>query len=354
MSVRRLLVFRQGSLGDTAVAVPALRLLAERFPEAERRVLTNVPVSGLAPPLAAVLEGTGLIHGTFEYPAGMRDWRTTLALLRHLRAWGPELTVYLNSGVQPLRVRRDALFLRLIGAPMLGVPRTRDLAKHRRLKPDLWESEGARLARCLASLGDAGADDPARYDLALGARERAAAARVLAPLGNRPVLAISQGGKFQSKDWGDDNWHGLMVRLADRHAKLAIVAIGAGTEATRAEALLSAWPGRTLNLCGVVDVRVAAAVLERARIYVGHDAGPMHLAAAAGTPCVAIFSARNKPGVWFPQGAQHRVFYRMTDCFDCRLTTCIGEGKRCILPISPGEVAAAVDAVLAAAPGGGT
>ena len=55
--VRRVLIYRLGSLGDMAVAVPALRLVARAFPHAERRMLTNVPVHAKAPAAAAVLDG---------------------------------------------------------------------------------------------------------------------------------------------------------------------------------------------------------------------------------------------------------------------------------------------------------
>ena len=72
----------------------------------------------------------------------------------------------------------------------------------------------------------------------------------------------------------------------------------------------------------------------------------MHLAAAVGTRCVAVFSARAKPGVWFPHGGQHRVFYHKTDCFDCGLETCTKRGKACIMAISPAAVAGAVLAAL--------
>jgi ADP-heptose:LPS heptosyltransferase len=49
--------------------------------------------------------------------------------------------------------------------------------------------------------------------------------------------------------------------------------------------------------------------MQGAAFYLGHDSGPMHLAALAGTSCIAIFSARAKPGVWFPHGDGHRIFY---------------------------------------------
>jgi ADP-heptose:LPS heptosyltransferase len=101
-----------------------------------------------------------------------------------------------------------------------------------------------------------------------------------------------------------------------------------------------------VNLCGLLAPRESAAVLSRARIFIGHDSGPMHLAAAVQTPCVAIFSARNKPRVWFPYGRQHRVVYHQTDCWGCGLETCTVERKKCLTSITVEEVAAEVRAVL--------
>jgi ADP-heptose:LPS heptosyltransferase len=67
----------------------------------------------------------------------------------------------------------------------------------------------------------------------------------------------------------------------------------------------------------------------------------MHLAASVGTVCVSIFSARNRPGIWFPFGNAHEVIYHKTDCFGCNLEVCTIEKKKCILSISVDEVVAA-------------
>jgi ADP-heptose:LPS heptosyltransferase len=101
-----------------------------------------------------------------------------------------------------------------------------------------------------------------------------------------------------------------------------------------------------INLCGKLTPRESAAVFAEARIFIGHDSGPMHLAAAVQTPCVAIFAARNKPRVWFPYGKQHRVVYHQVDCWGCGLETCVAERKKCILSITVAEVLAEVRAVL--------
>ena len=105
-----------------------------------------------------------------------------------------------------------------------------------------------------------------------------------------------------------------------------------------------------MNLCGETSARVSAAVLERARLFVGHDSGPMHLAAAVGTPCVAVFSSRHLPGVWFPWGSRNRVIYTDVPCRGCNLDVCVRYAKKCIASISVDEVMRHVDAEVNAGP----
>src|SRR5436190_9988886 len=92
---RRVLIYRLGSLGDTVVALPALRLVARAFPDAERWALTNFSVSSKAAPMASVLEGTGLVHGYLKYPVGLRDAVGLLKLRRDIRRLRPDALVYL-------------------------------------------------------------------------------------------------------------------------------------------------------------------------------------------------------------------------------------------------------------------
>jgi ADP-heptose:LPS heptosyltransferase len=68
----------------------------------------------------------------------------------------------------------------------------------------------------------------------------------------------------------------------------------------------------------------------------------MHLAAAVGTRCVAIFSSQNLPGEWFPYGTGHKVIYRDIECKGCRLVVCEARQKACIRSITVDEVLQAV------------
>lgn len=62
----RVLIFRPGSVGDTMVCLPCFHLIARRFPNAERRVLTNSPVSKVSVSVKSILDGTGLVDDYFE------------------------------------------------------------------------------------------------------------------------------------------------------------------------------------------------------------------------------------------------------------------------------------------------
>ncbi len=348
-AARRVLIYRLGSLGDTLITLPALHLVAGAFPQAERRMLTNVPVNVKAPPAAAILESTGLIDGYFRYAVGTRSLGELARLWWTLWRWGPDVLVYLGSARGVESAQRDERFFRLCGIRrIVGVPVTAEMQQN------LWdeaeqalEPEAARLARNIAELGDTRLDDSASWDLHLTDAEKSRADAALGPVAGMPMIAVSVGTKVQSKDWGRENWRAMLGRVAELYRGYGLALCGASEENEASEFASELWTaGPVVNLCGKLTPRESAAVFRRARLFVGHDSGPMHLAAAVQTPCVAIFAARNKPRVWFPYGKQHRVVYHKTECWGCGLETCIVERKRCLTSITVDEVVQEIRAEL--------
>lgn len=340
----RILIYRLGSLGDTVVALPALRLVAKVFPNAERWVLTNFSVSSKEAPMSQVLKGMGLVHDFIEYPIGLRNVSQLANLIFQIRTLEPEVLVYMAAPRGRMRAYRDALFFRACGIRrLIGVPYTKEFQKVRRIGNNLYEHEGTRLARCLAELGECRLRDPTSFDLQLKASEISTAQESLEGLPDgRPVLAASIGAKVDVKDWGDAKWKSLFEMLSHKMPGWGLVMLGSADEQERCDRLLQYWAGWSLNLCGNLPVRASAAVLADCKLFVGHDSGPMHLAAAVGLPCVAIFSAQNLPGEWFPFGGQHKILYRLMPCQGCRLAVCNEYQKACIRAITVEEVKNAV------------
>jgi heptosyltransferase III len=360
-TTRRVLVYRLGSLGDMLVALPALHLVARAFPEAERRMLTNVPVSSKAPAAAAILEGSGLVQGYMRYEVGTRSVRELLGVWWQIARWRPEVLVYLAGARGVKAAQRDEAFFRLCGVRrIVGVPLTEGMqrnyygaatgGKDHAMGDGHLEPEAARLARCigqLAAVGDIAdpgrLNDPASWDLHLSAEERERAAQAI---GGEALavesIAVSVGTKVQAKDWGRDNWRALLGKMAAEFPGRALLLLGAAEESEASEFAAEGWRanggGVVVNLCGALTPRESAAAIARARLFVGHDSGPMHLSAAVGTPVVAIFAARNIPRQWFPFGTQHRVVYHRVECWGCGLETCIEQQKKCLMSITVDEV----------------
>jgi ADP-heptose:LPS heptosyltransferase len=300
--MKPVVIYRLGSLGDTVVSLPCFHKIAERFPDRERVVLTNFPVSSKAAPVEAILGGSGLAHRFLSYPIGTRSpaalWRLS-AELRRLRA---DTLVFLSEPRGLRSAWRDVAFFRLSGfRHILGAPLTSDLQSyHRDRASGQEEQECRRLARCLAALGEIDIEDPKMWDLHLTAQELAVGRAAIAPLESAPFLAFNMGGKDPTKDWGEANWRRLMESLATDLGHLGLAILGASEESRRAHAVSEIWPGAVIDFCGRLTPRQSAAVLTHAALFIGHDSGPLHLASASLCPWLGVFGAHNAPKRWHP------------------------------------------------------
>jgi ADP-heptose:LPS heptosyltransferase len=350
---RRVLIFRVGSLGDTVVALPSFHLIAKAFPQAERWVLTNFPEHRKAPPLSAILGESGLVHGYLEYPPQASALRKLIRTRRQLRSFRPDLVVYLMPVRTPQQLRRDRLFFRLCGVSQLvGLPETeRQRQGGWNLETAQWTHETERLLSTLNPLGSLDLRNPGVWDFRFTRLEEDRARQATAALpADHPVLALSLGTKQSINEWGLEKWRELTGLLPGLLPGWSLMLLGAPEDREPSEALARAWPGPAVNLCGTLQPRESAAAVRRAALFLGQDSGPMHLAAAVGVPCVAIFSARNWPGEWFPFGEGHHVIRHEVPCAGCRLTRCLEEDRRCIVSITVNEVIEAVSLTLARVP----
>jgi len=284
-----------------------------------------------------------------RYRVGTRSVGELLRIALDVRRFAPDLLVLLTD-LRPWRlVQRDLLFFRLCGVRrVVGAPDERAMERRFDVATGMWESEAHRLARLISELGDAHVDDSASWDLRLTDTERRAAGEVLGDLKSRPLIVCGPGTKMQAKDWGKENWSALLSRLAKSYPEYGLALVGASEDAAVSEFAAQEWVGAKVNLCGRLTPRETAAVIEHARVFLGPDSGPMHLAASVGVPCVIAFSARGQKGVWYPAGSGHQVIYHGPECAGCELETCTVERKRCLTSIGVEEIEQAVERVLSA------
>lgn len=303
----RILIFRRGSIGDAIVSIPALNYIRNKYAGTEIICLSNSPVMEAASPVKSVLQNSGLIDDFIDLPpggGGIQSLRRRINLIRGLKC---QAAIYLSEPSPRPALVKEMLFFKLCGIPtILGLPFAGTLRRYRPAGENLWESESARLLRVVAGAGAAEPDWSFQFT---DQEHRTAQGLVQRLAGAEGHIAFSIGAKLPDKDWGDANWTQLLSALTGRYSRLGLVSVGAGEDFERTEQITGGWTGPKVNLCGASEPRISALAMQGAAFYLGHDSGPMHLAALAGISCIAIFSARAKPGVWFPHGNGHRIFY---------------------------------------------
>jgi len=331
---RRIGIVRTGSIGDHLIAVPLYRQIKEAHPGDTLVLVCNLPAPGnrkLVGPASFLPES--LFDEWLNYPVGSH-WQTVTETYRLFRNANLDLLYYLMPGRDAMKLWRDRVFFWLARVPVIGLGGGAAAHGARPLEnSNLVEHETDRLAR---SIEMQARKTPRDRSIELSDSERAEASAAL----SQPECAvvISIGTKLIVNDWGLDKWSQLVRSLATVRKIDRLVLIGSADEYAYSEALRQHWPREALNFCGRLSPRVSAAVLAEAKLFVGHDSGPMHMAAAVDVPIVAVFSSRNPPGLWFPLSENKRIHYSVIECMGCGKLTCEELQKECIRRITVKEV----------------
>ena len=129
---------------------------------------------------------------------------------------------------------------------------------------------------------------------------------------------------------------------------------GDASDREAAEAVRALIPGGAPLLAGRTGLPELAALLQRARVVIANDSGPAHLAAAVGSPVVALFGPTHEAFGFTPRGERVRVISRPLACRPCTVhggVRCPRGRRACLDDILPGEVLAAARELLAPAAG---
>lgn len=172
------------------------------------------------------------------------------------------------------------------------------------------------------------------------AAEAGSADRFFAEAGlqGKPVVALNMGGGWYTKRWPLKYYAELGDRIAETFHASVVILWGPG-ERERAEMLRRAMNSNAA-LIPAVGLKGLAEILARCSALVTNDSGPMHIAAAVGTPVLAIFGPTN-PDLQGPVGEIHEVVQNNTLlCLGCNLTKC-PIGNPCMEQLGVDEVAAA-------------
>jgi len=285
-----ILIVRLSAIGDTVHGLPVLCALRDRWPAAhlswvvERRA-------------AALLRGHAALDELIELPRGwLGSIREVCRLRCRLRQLRPEITIDLQG------LTKSAIVARLSGARRrigFGDEKGRELSRW--LNNELVKTSSAHVIDAnLALLAPLGITSPAvRFDVPETPDDARAAETIIsqADLGKR-FAVVNPGAGWPSKLWPPARFAAVAEYLGRRHSVPSLV-VWAGDEEHRWAEAIVAGSGAHGRLSPPTSLTELAAVCRRAALFVGSDTGPLHIAAAVGTPCVGLYgpmpAARNGP-----------------------------------------------------------
>ena len=305
----RILILKPSSLGDVIHALPAVHQIRQRYPQAHLAWLVNTAFISL-------LKHCPIIDEIIPFPR--HEYRRLPGLIRRLRRGRYDVVVDLQG------LLRSGLLAALAGAPRrIGLSDARECAGffHNEIIAVPRIHAVDRYLRAAVHLG--GAAGPVEFPLGLAPGKQ-----------SEGYLAIHASARWPTKLWGDDKFAELIRQLPQER----IILTGSAAEAERIGRL--AQGGR--NLAGQTDLFELAEWYRRCAVVVTNDSGPMHLAAAVGTPVVAIFGPTD-PALTGPYGKGHTILRAALPCAPCFNGRCTNpDSMACMKAISVAEVLAAV------------
>jgi heptosyltransferase-2 len=339
---RKILIRAVNWVGDAVLTLPAILAVARRFPRTEITLLAKPWVA----PLLAGQPGVDRVL-TYETPGRHAGLRGRLALSAELRAERFDLALLLPNSLDTA-----------VPGWLAGIPRRaghatdgRSLLLTDRLRPR--REPGRHQVEYYLDLARALGGDADPLPRLLLSRQAVRMAETL--LGEHgmgptePCVGVNPGSVYGSaKRWPAACFAAAADALEERLGARTIL-FGSGREMEILTDVASRMRRPGLVLGGRTDLGVLAALLRRCRLLLSNDTGAMHVAAAVGTPTLAVFGPTD-PVATAPLGGRCRIVRSPVPCSPCLLRECPID-HRCMRLVAVGDVLRAAEELLAG-PGG--
>lgn len=376
-NIRRILVIKLRHIGDVLLTSPVFRALKETFPEAEVSVLVNGGTE-------EVLSGNPFIKEIITFDRKIKKanpitrYTKEMGFLREIRKRRFDMTVDLTGG------DRAAILSFVSGARYrIGWESHKGLIGKRHLYTHLFRPDGSRhmVLQNLDVVKHFGIEtedrsvnffipDEARDFVQEIFRKNNIKPSVISHL---PIVHIHPTSRWLFKCWKDEYMAEIIRWLLDNNAIVIVTSSHDRREIEKTKKILSLLrdgpdstalplnPGQSpsritnasplIDLCGKTTIKQLAAISEASDLFLGVDSAPMHIAAAVGTPVIALFGPTGAYS-WGPwdnsedgrsnvKGLRykHIVVQRDWDCVPCGRDGCEGTKiSRCLEDIKPEEI----------------
>lgn len=348
--IARALVIKLRHHGDVLLASPVLGALKAQAPKIEIDALVYDDTATMLEDHPALAQ-LHVVGRNWKKEGFLSRFSLEKQLYDTLRARGYDLIVHLSE--QP----RGAWLARALGArygvaPVVPGRGAFWAGSFTHLFPLVRNGRRHQVEANLDALRRIGIQPAAaerRVQFVPGAAAEARVASLLAGegLGEHGFLHMHPASRWSFKCWPAERNAELIDRLAPRH-RIVLTAAPDAEELAMVEQILRNARSKPLNLAGKLSIKELGALTARARLFIGVDSMPMHLAAAMATPTLALFGPSGEDE-WRPWRVTHRIVTSSHACRPCGNDGC-GGGKvsECLTTLAVDEVHAALEQLLAA------
>ncbi len=302
----RLLIVRLGALGDVLHALPAVTALRELYPNAaigwvieerwaELLCAPSAPRRGKRSPGRPLVNAVHIVN-THEWRRSLfspATWKSAWGTVREIRSASYEAAIDFQGAI------RSAILARLSGAvEVYGFIQPRENAASMFYTRQVQVSGKHVIEQNLALAGAVAKRhlEMTPVEMPVDAEAEQRVAEKLQDLAFKPYIVLNPGAGWGAKQWPVDRYGQVARILAQQTGLLSLINFGPGEEALAcATEASSAGTAKAIT----TSVSELIALIRRARLVIGGDTGPVHLAAMLGIPVVAIFGptdpARNGP-----------------------------------------------------------
>src|SRR6059058_3047913 len=338
-SVRRILIVRLRSIGDTVLATPSLFALRRFVPQAKIDILLEDWV-------APVLDASDLVDHVITIPRHSNAARARVA--RELHRANYDVVYNLHGGTTATFLTRATSAKHRVGFANYQYSRL-----HNHVAPSplaIWQRPTLHSAeQQLALIGWTGVPVTDRPPTKLTVTGKAAASisRKLSDNGvdeNESIALIHPAAAFATKQWATENFARVVEAVSARG--FTPVAVVAPNEKPVLQSLKNYSSSRVVGFDNLSLPEITA-LAARAKLFVGNDSGIAHIAAAVGAPCVVVFGSSNTAH-WRPWTTKpNEIVREEMSCQPCHGYFCAEfEKPECILRVPVDRVVAAIDRVL--------
>ena len=349
--IRRALVIKLRHHGDVLVSSPVFSALKAHAPLAEIDALVYVDTAEMLTLHPAVAQ-VHTIDRQWKKLGAIGQTKAELALFNVLKARRYDLVIHLTEHWRGAWLCRLLKPRWAVGPVVKGRPkRWKESFTHLQTIHNPLRHMAETNLDALRRLGIQPGPDERRLTLVPGAAAEQVVAGHLAGFGlaGKDFIHVHPASRWFFKCWPVDRMAALVGRLQAAGHAVVLTAAPSPDEKAMLEAIQSRLSQPAFSLSGQLSLKELAALTQAATLFIGVDSAPMHIAAAVGTPTVALFGPSGDKQ-WGPWGVPSRVVASTAHpCRPCGHDGC-GGGKvsDCLTSIAVDEVLAAVRELLPA------